>query len=123
MILIIGTTDKICSVGLYDKGKNDSIKWSWKKDTGTEVLDNINRLLKKHQKKLADLKAIMVNRGPGSYTGTRVGITVANGLGWARKIPVIGYNKDSDPKELIDENYQEIIKSPKNHFPTPRYLF
>jgi len=100
MILIIDTTDRVCEVGIASGHNIDSVKWPWDKDTGTEVLKNIQMLLKKHQKGLTDLKAILVNCGPGSFTGTRVGITVANTLAWSLDIPVLGY-RDGERDEVL----------------------
>lgn len=96
MILVIDTTNKECEIMLYENASINSIadvKWYWKKDTGTETLENINKLLKKLRKKLEDLKMILVNHGPGSFTGVRVGVTMANTLGWSLNIPVIGYRE------------------------------
>lgn len=59
--------------------------------TGSQVLlPLINKILKENQMKLVDLSSIEVDLGPGSFTGTRVGVTVANALGYALKIPVNG---------------------------------
>lgn len=54
------------------------------------VLPLINKLLKKHKLQASDLDRIAVNTGPGSFTGLRVGISVANALSFALKIPVNG---------------------------------
>lgn len=40
--------------------------------------------------KITQITEIEVNRGPGSFTGTRVGVSVANALGWALGVPVNG---------------------------------
>lgn len=50
----------------------------------------IDTLLKKHGVALPDIEEIEVNTGPGSFTGLRVGIAVANTLGFILKIPVNG---------------------------------
>lgn len=55
-----------------------------------QLLPTIDRLLKEQQKSLSDITAIEVNPGPGSYTGTRVGVAVANAIGLALGIPVNG---------------------------------
>lgn len=52
------------------------------------VLPLIDELLSKCHTKLTDLTNIEVNPGPGSFTGLRVGIAVANALSYTLKIPV-----------------------------------
>ena len=121
MLLIIDTTDKECLVG-WDDGRKLAIKkWRWEKDTGSEVLDNIQKLLRKHANNLKKIKAILVNQGPGSYTGTRVGITIANSLGWSLNIPVVGYSGRKLSKK--NQVFAKLSKNKlsKNHFPTPIY--
>lgn len=62
-----------------------------KQSLGSQVLlPAIQKILKRNRKKLTDLTEIQVNPGPGSFTGTRVGVTVANALGFALNIPVNG---------------------------------
>jgi tRNA threonylcarbamoyladenosine biosynthesis protein TsaB len=39
-----------------------------------------------------DLTSIEVNPGPGSFTGSRLGVTIANALGYSLKIPINGQN-------------------------------
>ena len=120
--MIIDTTDKKCEVVFSNDANIDRIKWRWRKDTGTELLKNIDKLLKKRRKKLESIKAILVNQGPGSYTGTRVGITIANTLGWSLNIPVIGYS-GKDFRRFVSQVSRKLSKNklPKNHFPTPIY--
>ncbi len=48
--------------------------------------------------KPADLTSIEVNPGPGSFTGSRLGVTIANALGFALKIPV---NGQKQPIEVV----------------------
>lgn len=58
---------------------------------GSQVLLNlITKLLKKTKLDLKDLDEIKVETGPGSFTGIRVGVSVANALGFALNIPVNG---------------------------------
>lgn len=46
-------------------------------------------------KKITDITAIEVNCGPGSFTGLRVGISVANALAWTLAIPVNGKKSET----------------------------
>ncbi len=54
------------------------------------VLPLVETLLQEHTLTLKDLTAIEVNPGPGSFTGIRVGVTIANTLGYLLKIPLNG---------------------------------
>lgn len=91
IILLIDTTNnQEVSVGLridnkkyIDKRKLDSKKREI-------VLNLVQNLVKKHKIKLGDLTEIEVNPGPGSFTGIRVGVSIANALGFALNIPVNG---------------------------------
>lgn len=53
-----------------------------------ETLPLIEKLLKEKKIKVSEVNEIKVNRGPGSFTGLRVGISIANALGFTLNIPV-----------------------------------
>ncbi|MEJ2348076.1 MAG: tRNA (adenosine(37)-N6)-threonylcarbamoyltransferase complex dimerization subunit type 1 TsaB [Patescibacteria group bacterium] len=75
-----------------------------RKEKSQKLLPFINELLKKKGKKIEDLKEIEVNTGPGSFTGLRVGVSVANAIGWTLGIPVNGKNLKKD--ESIEIKYK-----------------
>lgn len=92
MILKIDTTksQEIVVELLDSKGKTLE-KVAEKQVLGSQVLlPVITKLLKKNKKDFKDLTAVEVNTGPGSFTGTRVGVAVANALGFSLNIPVNG---------------------------------
>ena len=53
-----------------------------------DVLGAIDKALKRNHKTFSDVTAIVVNPGPGSFTGTRVGVAIANALAFALSIKV-----------------------------------
>ncbi|MCL6575274.1 tRNA (adenosine(37)-N6)-threonylcarbamoyltransferase complex dimerization subunit type 1 TsaB [Kyrpidia sp.] len=59
------------------------------RDHSVHVLPWLERVLAGAGKGPADLNRVVVGVGPGSYTGVRVGVTVAKTLGWALGIPVV----------------------------------
>ena len=63
-----------------------------KKEKSQRLLPFIDEVLKKKKLTLKDLTEIEVNGGPGSFTGLKVGVSVAQTLGWALNIPVNGKN-------------------------------
>jgi tRNA A37 threonylcarbamoyladenosine modification protein TsaB len=60
--------------------------------------------LSKKGYELSDVKELEVDSGPGSFTGIRVGVAVANAIGWALRIPVNG--KRIDKGESVDIEYE-----------------
>ena len=65
------------------------------------LLPLIEKALKKQKLTVYDIGAIRVNPGPGSFTGLRVGVAVANTLGWVLGIPVNGKKVEKKPVEPI----------------------
>jgi tRNA threonylcarbamoyladenosine biosynthesis protein TsaB len=101
IILFIDTSsNREIKVGLEIGGKEDVLTHPVDRKT-QEVLPLTQRLLKKHKIQLKDLTGIRVNPGPGSFTGLRVGVSVANTLGYLLKIPVNGKKVG----ELIEPRY------------------
>ena len=69
---------------------NKKFKAEARKEKSQRLLPFIDELLKKQGRKIEEISEIEVNTGPGSFTGLRVGLSVANTLGWALKVPVNG---------------------------------
>lgn len=97
MILHINTSDrKKIEVALKEEGKIVESKFA-ENDFGSQVLLNlITEILKDNNLEFNDLKGIEVEKGPGSYTGLKVGASVANALGFAVEIPVNGKKAELD---------------------------
>lgn len=68
------------------------------------VLRLIDELLKENNFKPKNLTGIEVNTGPGSFTGIRVGISIANALSFSLGIPVNG-NKIENGQTPVDPRY------------------
>jgi len=97
-VLLIDTSNsQETIVGLKIDNKKDFLKGRSKVLKAQNVLPLIEKILKKHKLKTSDLTEIKVNTGPGSFTGLRVGVAVANALAWVLKIPVDG-KKQVEPK-------------------------
>ena len=67
-------------------------------DKSQQTLGLINEILKKNKKKISNITEIEINLGPGSFTGLKVGVAVANALGFALDIPVNGRRQLVLPK-------------------------
>ncbi len=94
MILYIDTTNNLKTVIKLDKY---SIEKSYSNPRSQELLTLINQILKKAKASVKEISEIKVNIGPGSFTGTRIGVTVANALAFSLGIKVNG-KKSVEPK-------------------------
>lgn len=89
VVLSIDTSDRNKSViTLEFDGKLEKLEVETPLGSGTAVLSGIESLLAKNSLKLNDITGIRVATGPGSYTGLRVGASIANTLSWICNIPV-----------------------------------
>ncbi len=91
MILCIETSTTNCSVAIAKDGEvlalleDNEIKYSH----AERLHHYIEQVLEKAKIKMTDVKAIAVSKGPGSYTGLRIGVSAAKGLCYALDIPLI----------------------------------
>ena len=91
MIICLETATNICSVALCDSAGVISLKESNQSKTHASLLTVfIEEILKENGIRARDLEAIAVSKGPGSYTGLRIGVSVAKGIAYAASIPLIG---------------------------------
>jgi tRNA threonylcarbamoyladenosine biosynthesis protein TsaB len=91
LILNLETATTNCSVSLANGGEllvlqeENSVQYSH----AEQLHVFIEEVLTKAGKKMSDLQAIAVSKGPGSYTGLRIGVSAAKGLCFALNIPLI----------------------------------
>ena len=82
------------------------------KSTSVETMPTLIELLSVNNLKVNNINKIAVVKGPGSFTGTRIGVTIAKTLSYANKIPIvsmtsldlIGLNLDSESYVGVLEN-------------------
>ena len=89
-ILSIETATTVCSVAIHEDGNCVAIKEINEPNAHSEKLTVlIEDLLKEKNLQIADFNAIALSKGPGSYTGLRIGASVAKGLCYACSLPLI----------------------------------
>lgn len=93
MILAIETATQICSVALFKNQNLLGLLESNEQNAHSRILHSlIDQLFKENNADISNLKAVAVSKGPGSYTGLRIGVSAAKGLCYARNIPLIAIN-------------------------------
>ncbi|MBR0081130.1 MAG: tRNA (adenosine(37)-N6)-threonylcarbamoyltransferase complex dimerization subunit type 1 TsaB [Clostridia bacterium] len=91
-ILGFETTDAIASVALYLDGAVVQKTLSGEKRHAESVLPAAEELLRENGLSTRDMDAFVADVGPGSFTGVRIGVCMANALGLAHNKPVIAVN-------------------------------
>ncbi len=93
MILSIETATNVCSVALHrDHQLVGSQTLLLEKSHSTHLVVMIKQLLDNCQVSMNELEAVAISKGPGSYTGLRIGLSTAKGLCYALGVPLIGVN-------------------------------
>ncbi|MCA9327006.1 tRNA (adenosine(37)-N6)-threonylcarbamoyltransferase complex dimerization subunit type 1 TsaB [Candidatus Saccharibacteria bacterium] len=96
MIVLTLRTDKPeAEIGLYEDGAELTYEtWQAHRQLAETIHKKIENLLHSKQLTLVNLNGIVVFQGPGSFTGLRIGLTVANALAMGLNIPVVATRGD-----------------------------
>jgi tRNA threonylcarbamoyladenosine biosynthesis protein TsaB len=90
MILCIETSTSICSVALSNRNGVVALKEDNSGKSHASLLTVfIEELFKENDVKADTLDAVAVSKGPGSYTGLRIGVSVAKGIAFGSSVPLI----------------------------------
>lgn len=92
MIVAVESASTDLSVALADRGggRDTSDAWSSAQRQSAELLPRLLALCEREGRTLRDASAVAVGIGPGSFTGLRVGMSLAKGLAFALRIPIVG---------------------------------
>lgn len=91
MIICLETATNLCSVALCDSVGPIALKESDESRSHASMLTVfIEEILKENGLSAKELEAIAVSKGPGSYTGLRIGVSVAKGIAYGASLPLIG---------------------------------
>lgn len=95
IILALRTDNPIAELYLYkDQQKLAGIKWQAHKELSKTIHTRIKKLLDSSSINLQQLEGIVCFKGPGSFTGLRIGMSVANALAYANQIPIVAQMGD-----------------------------
>lgn len=110
-ILNIETATKNCSVSLARNG--ETILYKEIAEQGYSHAEKlhvfIEEILKESQIDIKLLKAVAVSKGPGSYTGLRIGVSTAKGLCYALGIPLIAVDTLAVLAQAVTQNNGLIV--------------
>lgn len=117
LILTIRTDKPEAEIGLYENEEQVKYEvWIAHRQLAETIHQKIKALLHAVDKNLEDIEGIVVFKGPGSFTGLRIGMSVANALAYSLKIPVVGAMGD-----WIEQGLDDLIVGKGEKLATPEY--
>ncbi|WP_347291897.1 tRNA (adenosine(37)-N6)-threonylcarbamoyltransferase complex dimerization subunit type 1 TsaB [Kluyvera georgiana] len=89
-ILAIDTATEACSAALWNEGSTSAHFELCPREHTQRILPIVQDILTESGVSLTELDALAFGRGPGSFTGVRIGIGIAQGLALGAELPMIG---------------------------------
>jgi tRNA threonylcarbamoyladenosine biosynthesis protein TsaB len=91
LLLAIDTATRVSGIALYNEdGLHAEQMWRTRNNHTVELMPLIVRACEQQALDPPELQAVGISLGPGSFTGLRVGLSIAKGLALALKIPLLG---------------------------------
>ncbi len=113
LILLLETATPNCSVALAENGIVLAFKELNEQNVhASHITLFIDEVMKGAGKKYSELNAIAISKGPGSYTGLRIGVSTAKGLCFALDVPLIAINT----LEAMAEGARSMSKNQDKEF-------
>ena len=114
LILCIETGTDVCSVGLAENGQLVALRESCGRDHARNVAVYVDELLRERDVDADEIDAIAVGKGPGSYTGLRIGVSFAKGLCYGLRKPLIAIGSLDALVEVAREDAEAGIVDVEN---------
>jgi tRNA threonylcarbamoyladenosine biosynthesis protein TsaB len=117
-ILGIRTDKPQAELYLYkDKEKIAEIKWQAHRELSSTIHKQIDKILRQTSISLKDINGIVCFKGPGSFTGLRIGLTVANALAYTQNVPIVALRGD----EWLKKGINDLASGSTDKTATPYY--
>ena len=116
-ILTIRTDKPEAEIGLYSGREQLDYKvWQAHRELSKQLHTVIHDMLQAHGKDWPDIQGIVAFQGPGSFTGLRIGLTVANALAYGLSIPVVAAQND-----WIEHGIDRLLAGDHDKLALPEY--
>lgn len=118
LILTIRTDKPEAEIGLFDDREQLAYEtWQAHRELAETINKKIVDVLQSAHVHLHELQGIVAFKGPGSFTGLRIGLTVANALAYGLAIPVVA----SDAEAWLEAGIERLLKGENERVALPEY--
>lgn len=95
MILLLDTSTPQCRLSFVESDWRYDASWEAGRGLAKGLLEFLEKELEAQGKTWNDVTGLVAYKGPGSFTGLRIGITVLNTLAYANEWPIVGVTGDA----------------------------
>ncbi len=118
LVLTIRTDKPEAEIGLFENDKQLAYEtWEAHRQLSATVHTKTDSLLQGNNKKLQNIGGIVAFKGPGSFTGLRIGLSVANALAYGLNIPIISQEGDG----WIEAGIKRLLEGESEPVALPSY--
>jgi tRNA threonylcarbamoyladenosine biosynthesis protein TsaB len=117
MILLFDSSSMTAKLHIVQGGQTNTYEWEAGRTLAKNMLQFLEDKISSHGGSWDDLEGIGILRGPGSYTGLRIGITVLNTLAESLRIPIVGATGD----EWVDICLERLSQGETDKVVLPEY--
>ncbi len=117
MVLVIDTASSQAFIGLWDGKWLAKNSFEGGRELNSKIILELEKTLRHSQEcrnvsdvEFSQMKGIIVNAGPGSFTGLRIGISIANTMAHELDIPIMGVKEPKDVEDLLQKGLS-MLKS------------
>jgi tRNA threonylcarbamoyladenosine biosynthesis protein TsaB len=109
LILNLESSTEVCSVSLSRDGELvDFIENTEGQNHARLLSVYASQVLKNNQTEFGQLNAVSISKGPGSYTGLRIGVSLAKGICYVNQIPLIAISSLMAMSSFVSSNRQQF---------------
>lgn len=95
LVLTLRTDKPEAEIGLYENDTPIAYEtWQAHRQLAETIHVKLTEILQKADKRLQDIQGVVMYKGPGSFTGLRIGASVADALAYSLEIPIVGSASD-----------------------------
>ena len=117
LILSIRTDKPESEVGLYEDQQQLAYKtWQAHRELSETIHKTTYDLLQTKNKKWEDVQGIVCFKGPGSFTGLRIGLSVGNALAYSLNIPIVAFSDN-----WIEQGITALLAGKSDTIALPEY--
>ncbi|MDB5175581.1 MAG: hypothetical protein JWM81_439 [Candidatus Saccharibacteria bacterium] len=118
IILTLRTDNPTAEIGIYnDATQLTYYTWQAHRELAETLHLTLQEQLQAQSLSLNDVQGIVVFKGPGSFTGLRIGLTVANALAESQATPIVGTMGD----DWVEQGINRLLNQQSDEIVTPEY--